>query len=60
MGRFLGIVGQNPSVSKSNWLHVVIFLFFLYKIKVYSIDSSIMISKFYEVLNLDWLCLKFK
>ena len=26
--RFLGIIGQNPSVSKSNWLHVVIFQFF--------------------------------
>ena len=24
-GRFLGIIVQNPSISKSNWLHVVIF-----------------------------------
>ena len=29
-GRFLGINGQDPSVSKSNWLHVDIFrLFFI-------------------------------
>ena len=27
-GRFLGIIGQNPSVSKSNRLYVVIFRFF--------------------------------
>jgi hypothetical protein len=26
-GRFLGIIGQNPSVSKSDRLHVVIFWF---------------------------------
>jgi hypothetical protein len=26
--RFLGITGQNPDVSKSNWLHVVIFRLF--------------------------------
>ena len=24
-GRFLGIIGQDPSVPKSNWLHVEIF-----------------------------------
>ena len=27
-GRFLGIIKSNPSVPKSNWLHVVIFPFF--------------------------------
>ena len=27
-GRFLGIIGQHPGLSKSNWLHVVIFQFF--------------------------------
>jgi hypothetical protein len=26
-GRFLGIINQDPSVSKSNWLHVNIFWF---------------------------------
>ena len=26
--RFLGITGPNPGVSKSNWLHVVIFRVF--------------------------------
>ena len=32
--RFLGIIGQDPSVSKSNWLHVVtIFQFFLIKLR---------------------------
>ena len=32
-GRFLGIINQNPSVSKSNWLHVVIFRFFFISLK---------------------------
>ena len=33
-GRLLGLMSQNPSVSKSNQLHVVIFQgFFLNKIK---------------------------
>ena len=28
LGNFLGVISQNPSVSKSNWLHIVIFRFF--------------------------------
>ena len=50
-GRFLGIIGQNPSVSKSNQLHVVVFWFSFIYIEVYSIDSSKMIGTFcFEVL----------
>ena len=31
-GRFLGIIRQNPSVAKSNWLHVVVvFQFSIYE-----------------------------
>ena len=33
LGRFLGIVSQNPRVSKSNWLHVDIFWFSLYNLR---------------------------
>ena len=38
----------NPSVSKSNQLHVVIFRFFFINVKVYSIDYSIYIVMFLE------------
>ena len=39
-GRLLGMVGENPSVSKLNRLHVVISLNFpLNGFKVHSIDS---------------------
>jgi hypothetical protein len=49
----------NPSVSKSNWLHVVIFqCSFFYKFEVYSIDFSKVIGIFLEVLNFDKLFLK--
>ena len=42
MGRVLGIVGQNPSVSKSNQLHIVISRTFLYKLRyIPYIDSSL-------------------
>ena len=44
-GRYLGIIGHNPSVPKTNWLHVVIF-WFLINIKGYFIHSSKMISNF--------------
>ena len=38
---FLGIIGQDPSVSKSRCLHVVnIFPACLYDIEEHSIDSS--------------------
>ena len=39
LGKILSIIGQDPSVHKSNWLHGVIFLVFLINV-VYSIDSS--------------------
>ena len=32
-GRYLGIIAQNPSVSKSNRLHVVIFRIFFSKLR---------------------------
>ena len=38
---FLGIIGQDPSVSKSNRLHVAIFQFCFIKLGVYSIDSYV-------------------
>ena len=52
-GKFLGIVvGQDPSDSKSNWLHVDIVRFCCFhSFEVYSIDFSKMIGKFPEVLN---------
>ena len=50
-GRLLGIIGQNPSVSKSNRLHVVIFRFFFIKFEVYSINSSKMMGNSPEALN---------
>ena len=52
-------VGQDPSDSKSNRLHVHIFRFcFFYSFEVYSIDSSILIGKFLEVSNFNRLFLK--
>jgi len=40
-GKFLGRVGQDPSASKSNQLHVDIFRFGFHSLEVYSsIDSS--------------------
>jgi hypothetical protein len=35
-GKFLGIVGQDPSDSKSNWLHVDIFYFFFIHLRYIS------------------------
>ena len=32
--KFLGIVGQDPSDSKSNWIHVDIFRFFFHSFEV--------------------------
>ena len=56
-GKFLGIVGQDPNDSKSNRLHVGIFLVLLYSFEVYSIDSSKMIGISPEVLNFNRLFL---
>ena len=54
-GRFLGIIGpiigQDPTVSESNRLHVVIFQVFLHLSRVYSPDSSTMMDRFPEALN---------
>ena len=59
--RFLGTIGQNPSVSTSNRLHVVIVLLdFLYWLGVYSIDFPRMKRNFLEILNFKWLFLKFE
>ena len=51
-GKFSDIVGQDPSDSRSNRLHVVIFWFCFH-----SLDSSKMISEFPEVFNFNWLFL---
>ena len=50
-GKFLGIVGQDPSDSKSSRLHVDIFRVFFHSFGVYSIDSSRITSKYREVSN---------
>jgi hypothetical protein len=52
------MISRDPSVSKSNWLHVEIFQFILYEFGVCSINSSKMMGTFPEVLNFDWLFLK--
>ena len=52
--RFLSIIGWDPSVGKSNQLHVDILQFFLYTVGVYSINSSKMIGNFPTVLNFNW------
>ena len=57
-GKFLGMVGQDPSDSESNRLHVDIFWFCFRTSEVYSIDSSKMICKFPAVLNFNRLFLK--
>ena len=57
-GKFLGMVGQDPSDSESNRLHVDIFWFCFHTSEVYSIDSSKMICKFPAVLNFNRLFLK--
>ena len=57
-GRFLGIIGQNPSVSKSNRLLILIFGVFIYYIEVCSIDSHLMMGSFPEALNFNWLFFK--
>ena len=45
-GKNLSITGQDPSVSKSNRLHVDIFSIFLHQFEIYSIHSYKMIGKF--------------
>ena len=53
-----GDFGGDPSVSKSNRLHVDILRFFFIKLGYVFIDSSKMIGNFPAVLNFDWLFLK--
>jgi len=50
-GKFLGIVGQDPSDSKSNWSHVDIFRVSFNSFEINSIDSSKMIGNSDEVSN---------
>ena len=50
-GKFLGIVGQDPSDSESSRLHVRNLPVVLHSFEVYSIDSSIMIGNSIEVSN---------
>jgi hypothetical protein len=58
-GKFLGIVGQDPSDSKSIRLHVDIFRFCFHSFEAYSsIDSSKMIGESPEVSNFNWSFLK--
>ena len=52
------VVGQDPSDSKSNRLHVEILRFCFHTFDVFSIESSKMIGKFPEVLNFNQLFLK--
>jgi hypothetical protein len=49
-GKFLGIVGQDPSDSKSNQLHVETFQFCFHSFETYFVDSSRMIGNSLEVL----------
>ena len=51
-GRLLSITGWDPSVCKSNWLHLDILRFSFIKLGyIYSINSSTMIGNFPAVLN---------
>ena len=56
--RNLGIIGEDPSASKSTRLHVCDLLIFLYQFEVYSIDLSKMMGFFSKVLNWKRLFLK--
>ena len=55
LGKFLGIIDQDPSVSNSNRLHAMIFWFVFINLR-YILESYRMIGKFHEVLNFN--CLK--
>ena len=50
-GRFLGIIDQDPSFSKSNELHVDIFRFSLYEVEVNSLSFSAILGNCPGVLN---------
>ena len=58
-GRFLGMMGWDPSVPKPNRLHVDILRFSFIKLGyIYSINSSTMIGNFPAVLNFSRVFLK--
>ena len=57
LGKFLVRVGQDPSDSKSSWLHVDIFQFCFMHLG-YTMDSSKMINNPPEVSSFNQLCLK--
>ena len=57
-GKFLGIVSQDISDSKSNRLHVDIFRFCFHSIGIYSADSSRMLGNSLEVSNFNWFFFK--
>ena len=52
------VVGQDPSDSNFNCLHIDIFPVLLYSFKVYSTESSKMIGNSPKVLYFNWLFLK--
>ena len=56
-GKFLSIVGQDPSDSKSNRLHVGIFQFGFHSFEVYSTESFKKIGNPLEVSNFNRLFL---
>jgi hypothetical protein len=58
--RYLGRISQDPTASKSNWLHVdFTFVWFSLLIRgTFSIDSSKMISYLPFVLISNWVFLK--
>ena len=53
-GRFWAKIGGDPSVSKSNCLHVGVFISVFF-IEVYSIDSCKVIENLLKVSGLNWL-----
>ena len=56
--RVLDIDGRDPSVSKSNQVHVDIYRFFFNYFEICSLNSSKMMGTFPEVLNFNHLFLK--
>ena len=54
----IGIIGQNFSVPKFNWLHVVIFRVFFINLRYMFIHSSTRFGDFSAVLNFNQLFFK--
>ena len=58
-GRLLGVIGWDPSVCKSNWLHVDILRFSFVKLAyILQIPQKCMMGNFPAVLNFNRLFLK--